>query len=126
MKAKSSIVRPEIRVARAYEVSDRDRGYRVLVDRIWPRGVTKESLAVDEWPKELAPTTELRRWFNHLPQKWEEFQKRYGRDLATQADAIAALLARANRRPLLLIYGARDTAHNNAIALRAYLLKHTR
>lgn len=115
---------PTIRISRAYEVAKRDRGYRVLVDRIWPRGVTKEVLALDEWPRDLAlaPSTQLRQWFNHEPRRWEGFRKRYFRELDAQAEIVAALLSRAKRRPLLLIYGARDEEHNNAVALRDYLI----
>jgi len=113
-----------IRIQRAYDVSPRDRGYRVLVDRMWPRGVTKLSLSLDQWAKELAPSAKLRRWFNHDADRWLEFRKRYYRELDSQEEAVAGLLADAKRRPLLLIYGARDTEHNNAVALRDYLIRH--
>lgn len=113
--------RHAIGIQRAYDVSDRDRGYRVLVDGMWPRGVSKERLRLDRWAKELAPSAKLRRWFDHDPDRWLDFRRRYFRELAAQTELVAALLAIATRRPLLLIYGARDTVHNNAVALRDYL-----
>jgi uncharacterized protein YeaO (DUF488 family) len=88
---------------------------------MWPRGVSKERLRLDRWAKELAPSAKLRRWFDHDPDRWLDFRRRYFRELAAQTELVAALLAIAKRRPLLLIYGARDTVHNNAVALQDYL-----
>lgn len=124
MTAKKSTALCKIQTVRAYEITDRDRGYRVLVDRIWPRGIAKEALALDEWAKDLAPSTELRRWFNHEPRRWAGFRKRYFSELDANADAVEGLLRRVKRRTLLLIYGARDSEHNNAVALRDYLSGH--
>jgi uncharacterized protein YeaO (DUF488 family) len=124
MTAKRSPALFKIRLIRAYDVTKNDRGYRILVDRVWPRGVTKESLALDNWPKELAPSTELRRWFNHDPTRWSGFRTRYARELKAKPELITDVLAGAKRRSLLLIYGARDTDHNNAVALRDYIQEH--
>lgn len=110
-----------IRTKRAYERPAHADGARVLVDRMWPRGVKKEDAAIDRWVKEAAPSTELRRWFGHDPGKWAEFQERYRAELDANPQAVEPLLALARRRTLTLVYGARDTEHNNAEALRAYL-----
>lgn len=111
-----------IDVARAYAAGTRGKEYRVLVDRIWPRGIKKETLMLDRWWKELAPSTELRRWFNHQPERWNEFQETYSRELDEKINEIDELLAIAAQQPVLLIYAAHDEQHNNAIALRDYLL----
>jgi uncharacterized protein YeaO (DUF488 family) len=97
----------------------------VLVDRLWPRGVSKDHLALNEWAKELAPSDKLRRWFNHDPNRWPEFHQRYFQELDAQAASIVALLKKSHHRPLLLIYGARDTEHNNAVVLCDYLNQRT-
>ena len=110
-----------IEVKRAYDPPARSDGYRVLVDRIWPRGVTKEDLGVDAWLKDLAPSTDLRKWFGHDPKKWDVFKERYGRELEQQADALEQLLAQARAGQITLVFGARDTEHNNAVALKEHL-----
>lgn len=108
-----------IRIQRAYEDPDKNDGYRVLVDRIWPRGRSKDELALDGWQKELAPSTELRKWFGHDPQRWKEFQKRYRSELRSdeQQTRLADLLAAAGKKDITLVYGARDTEHNQAVVL---------
>jgi uncharacterized protein YeaO (DUF488 family) len=111
-----------IGIARAYDVGDEDSGYRVLVDRLWPRGLSKKELRLDEWLKSVAPSTELRRWFNHLPERWSEFRIRYRKELANNVDDVNRLLSLAAQKPLMLIYGARDEKHNHAIVLRDVLL----
>lgn len=110
-----------IAVKRVYEDPDEGDGYRVLVDRVWPRGRRKEEASIDLWLKEAAPSTELRRWFGHDPEKWEEFRRRYAQELE-DGDALRRLreLAVAHER-LTLLYGARDTEHNQAVALRELL-----
>lgn len=113
---------PAIALTRAYDPQPRQRGYRALVDRVWPRGVKKADLALDAWFKDLAPSTELRRWFNHQPERWEKFRERYFQELESKADELEELLAVARQKRVLLIYGARDTEHNNAVALRDFLL----
>jgi uncharacterized protein YeaO (DUF488 family) len=106
-----------IRVRRAYEPPEADDGRRVLVDRLWPRGLRREGAQIDEWAKELAPSNELRRWFGHRPERFDTFRARYEQELDAQADACDALLARAGDGPLTLLYGARDERHNNAVVL---------
>jgi uncharacterized protein YeaO (DUF488 family) len=108
-------------VKRAYEPAAADDGYRVLVDRLWPRGLKKETAALDLWIKELAPSTELRRWFGHEPTRWEGFRHRYASELDDTAEYWRPLLARAARQRVTLVYGAHDDEHNNAVALKTYL-----
>ena len=106
---------------RAYEPPTRNDGYRLLVDRIWPRGVAKEDCALDEWRRDLAPSTPLRKWFGHDPARWESFQQRYFRELEHKPDAIRQLRDRIARGRVTLVYGARDRGHNHAVALRTFL-----
>lgn len=108
-------------VKRVYEPAAPDDGYRVLVDRLWPRGLEKEHAAIDLWAKELAPSTVLRQWFGHDPARWEGFRHRYAGELDGAAEYWRPLLARAAHHRVTLLYGARDEAHNNAVALKAYL-----
>jgi len=107
---------PEIRLARAYDEPSPDDGYRVLVDRLWPRGRTKEELRLDAWERELGPSDELRRWFGHDPARWDEFQTRYRAELAApeKVRLLDELAARAREGRLTIIFGARDTEHNQA------------
>jgi uncharacterized protein YeaO (DUF488 family) len=105
-------------IRRAYEPRTRNDGYRVLVDRLWPRGISKTDAALDDWVPNVAPSAELRRWFGHDPRRWDEFRRRYRDELADQALEVTRLVVRAKRRRLTLVFGARDTAHNNAVALR--------
>ncbi len=110
-----------IQVKRAYEKSSKDDGARFLVERLWPRGIKKENLQIDDWLKDVAPSSELRRWFQHDPAKWNEFRQRYFRELEKHPDAWQALLARARRGRVTLVYSAHDTEHNNAVALKEFL-----
>jgi uncharacterized protein YeaO (DUF488 family) len=111
-------------IKRVYEpVSPKD-GYRILVDRLWPRGLSKENAAVDLWLKDVAPSTELRQWFGHDPAKWNEFRRKYSAELATRAGEVAQIRALARRRRVTLVYGARDTEHNDAVVLLGYLESH--
>ena len=105
-----------LRLRRAYEAPAPDDGYRVLVDRVWPRGRSREALGIDEWARDLGPSDALRGWFGHDPARWEEFRSRYRRELAAPAQAalLDALAARARRDTLTLVYGARDEEHNQA------------
>ena len=105
-----------LRLRRAYEEPAPDDGYRVLVDRVWPRGRSRAALALDEWLRELGPSDALRHWFGHDPARWEEFRSRYRGELAAPAPAalLDALAARARRETLTLVYGARDEEHNQA------------
>ena len=111
----------EIRLHRAYDPPEPGDGYRVLVDRIWPRGRSKEALALDAWRKDLAPSPPLRRWFGHDPARWAEFERRYLGELAT-ADP-GDLPERCRAGTVTLVYGARDERHNHALVLREYLLR---
>lgn len=116
---------PDIQLKRAYEKPARSDGVRVLVDRLWPRGRSKAELALDDWCKEIAPSDELRKWFGHDPERWQEFQRRYRAELRDQGELLDALLARAKPR-LTLIYSAADEAHNQAVVLRKRLLERFR
>jgi uncharacterized protein YeaO (DUF488 family) len=109
-----------VRLKRAYEEPEPDDGYRVLVDRLWPRGAKKEALQLDLWAKDLAPSPALRRWFGHEPARFREFARRYHAELrADPARALLAVLARrAARATVTLVYGARDEEHNGAVVLR--------
>jgi len=113
---------PEVRVKRVYDPPARSDGYRVLVDRVWPRGISKEQAAVDEWAKELAPSTELRKWFGHDPARWREFRTRYRQELKGSA-ALEALRARAKKQRVTLVYSAKDERHNQAVVLKELLSK---
>lgn len=111
-----------ITVKRAYQPPEDGDGCRVLIDRLWPRGVSKDRAAVDHWFKALAPSAALRRWFGHDPDKWDEFRRRYHAELAANAAALAPLLELVKTQPkITLLFGAKDEAHNNAVALAQYL-----
>ena len=117
-----------IRLQRAYDDPTPDDGHRVLVDRVWPRGRTKEQLRLDAWARDLGPSTQLRKWFGHDPARWTEFQKRYRAELAEpdRAQALDALAERARRGPLTLVFGARDTDHNQAVVIADVLERRLR
>jgi uncharacterized protein YeaO (DUF488 family) len=110
-----------IAIKRVYEAPAEGDGYRVLIDRLWPRGLTKEAVAMDVWAKELAPSTELRKWFGHDPALWDEFRQRYAAELTESASVWQALARRSAQEPVTLLYGARDEAHNDAVALKALM-----
>jgi uncharacterized protein YeaO (DUF488 family) len=110
-----------IKLKRAYDQADPRDGRRFLVERLWPRGIRKADLPLDGWLKDVAPSSELRRWFGHDPARWTEFRRRYSAELRKNEAALAPLLAAARRGPTTLIYSARDTEHNAAIALRDHL-----
>ncbi len=110
-----------IRVKRVYEPAAPDDGTRILVDRLWPRGLSKADAAVDRWLKDVAPSTELRRWFGHDPERWPEFRTRYARELQQHADALGELRTLARKQVVTLLYGARDELHNDAVVLRDVL-----
>lgn len=110
-----------IRLKRVYEPPAPGDGVRVLVDRLWPRGLRKADAAIDRWPKELAPSTELRRWFGHEPSRWAEFQKRYRHELAGRTDLLGELRTLARGRTVTLLFAAHDEAHNQAVVLRDLL-----
>jgi uncharacterized protein YeaO (DUF488 family) len=112
-----------IRIKRVYDPPSADDGLRVLVDRLWPRGLNKASLKFDEWMKDIAPSSELRQWFGHDESKWEEFQKRYFKELDSRPDLIEQLLQKPRAGRLTLLFAAKDEIHNNAVALKSYLEK---
>jgi uncharacterized protein YeaO (DUF488 family) len=110
-----------IQLKRVYQAASQGDGYRLLVDRIWPRGLGKEEARIDDWMKEIAPSTALRKWFGHEPAKWEEFRRRYFAELSLRPELVERLVQMAGSRPLTLVYSAKDEEHNNAVALREYL-----
>ena len=110
-----------IQIKRVYEPSTKEDGARFLVERLWPRGMKKEALQIDAWCKNVAPSHDLRRWFNHDPAKWKEFQRRYWAELVDNSEACQPLLDAAKQGNITLLYSAHDTEHNNAISLRSYL-----
>lgn len=112
-----------IQCKRVFDPPAKSDGYRVLVDRIWPRGIKKTDLEMSDWYKELAPSSELRRWFKHDPQLWAAFYQKYHTELKAQPKCIDNLLAASNQRVLTLLYSASDRKHNNAVALKMYLDK---
>lgn len=111
----------DVRLKRAYEPPSREDGVRVLVDRLWPRGLRKADAAIDRWLKEVAPSTELRRWFGHEPSRWSEFRRRYRTELSHNAALVDELREMARNGPVTLIYAARDERHNEAVVLRDVL-----
>lgn len=110
-----------IHLKRAYEAAAAGDGARILVERLWPRGIKKADLPLASWLKEIAPSTGLRQWFSHDPAKWTEFQRRYRAELRTHEAELAPLLAAARRGTLTLIYSSHDAEHNNAVVLKHYL-----
>ncbi len=110
-----------IRIKRAYEAPDEDDGQRVLVDRLWPRGVSKESAKIDFWPKELAPSTELRRWYGHDPDKWPAFKARYFEELDSKPVLMKELLERIRRGTVTFVYSSKERRLNNAAAIKDYI-----
>ena len=113
-----------IKVKRVYEPPSEADGFRVLVDRLWPRGLTKERAAVDLWLKDIAPSTELRKWFGHDPAKWKQFQVRYRKELGEKKDALSLLKKKAKEHTVTLVYGARDEERNEAVVLKRILEGH--
>ncbi len=112
-----------IQIKRVYEAPDASDGFRVLVDRLWPRGVAKELAALDLWMKDIAPSSELRLWFGHDPKRWTEFQTRYRAELKEHDTDLAELRSQARKGTVTLLFGARDVEHNEAVVLRNVLAK---
>ena len=110
-----------ITLKRVYEPVDTEDGTRFLVERLWPRGIRKDALMLDAWLKEVAPSTELRRWFSHDPVRWQEFCQRYAAELEARPDAWAPIMQADRSGTVTLLYSSHDTEHNNAVALKAYL-----
>lgn len=110
-----------IRVKRVYDPPSADDGTRVLVDRLWPRGISKERARIDLWLKEVAPSADLRKWYGHDPDRWEEFRRRYRAELSAKKDLILTLKEQAGHGTITLVYSSREEMRNNAVALRMYL-----
>lgn len=110
-----------IQIKRAYDPPGSEDGIRILVDRVWPRGRTKADLAIHAWERDVAPSTDLRRWFGHRPERWEEFRERYRQELRTKPKALVPLLEATRKGRLTLVFGARDEEHNQAVVLREVL-----
>jgi uncharacterized protein YeaO (DUF488 family) len=115
-----------IQLKRVYEKASRKDGLRILVDRLWPRGLSKERAAVKLWLKDVAPSTELRQWFGHDPAKWKQFQVRYRKELREKKDGLKLLRQKSEQRTVTLMYGARDMEHNEALVLERVLEGHRR
>ncbi|MGH8736942.1 MAG: DUF488 domain-containing protein [Burkholderiales bacterium] len=113
--------RRPIRLKRVYEEPEPADGLRVLIDRLWPRGLTRRAAAADLWLREAAPSNALRRWFGHDPRRWKQFQRKYGEELAQQPDLLRTLDDLRRRTPITLLFGARDEMRNNAVVLREIL-----
>lgn len=111
----------DVQIKRVYEPADAGDGYRVLVDHVWPRGVSRERAQLDEWARELAPTDELRTWFDHVPERFAEFRRRYREELAAHPEHIATLRDRARDGRVTVVYAARDEEHNNAAVVAEML-----
>ena len=112
-----------MRIKRVYDTPSKEDGYRILVDRLWPRGLSKENAKLDLWLKEIGPSDDLRKWFAHDPSKWEEFKKRYAEELEARKELIQEIEQVAKKGQVTLLYSAKDTEHNNAVALKAILEK---
>lgn len=114
----------EIQIKRIYEDASKKDGFRVLADRIWPRGVSKEDAKLDEWVKEIAPSTELRKWFGHKEERFDGFSKKYKKELAEHSEIIDELLKKVKKKRLTLLYGAKDEKNNQAVVLKKFLENH--
>ena len=129
----SAIIGPEsaartpmsISLKRAYETPSRSDGCRILVERLWPRGLAKEDAKIDLWPKEAAPSTELRRWFNHEPDKWTEFKRRYLKELRSRRESVEPILKRVRAGRVTFVFASRESRFNNAVALKEYVERTT-
>jgi uncharacterized protein YeaO (DUF488 family) len=112
-----------IKLKRAYDRATRDDGVRFLVERLWPRGMTKSRLKLDGWLKDVAPSSALRKWFHHDPKKWPQFRRRYFNELKAHEQSLEPLLEAARKGPVTLVFSSHDTEHNAAVALREYLAR---
>jgi uncharacterized protein YeaO (DUF488 family) len=112
-----------VRLKRAYEPPAAADGMRILIDRLWPRGVSKERAAIDQWMKDIAPSTALRKWFAHDPRRWDEFRQRYAKEVHQNDALLEELRSLAGRGPITLVYAAHDQTHNDAVELRRLILR---
>ncbi len=115
-----------VKTKRVYDPPSPDDGKRILIDRLWPRGIKKEEVHIDEWLRDIAPSTELRKWFSHDPTKWEEFRKRYKKELGAKEDLLRSLSAEARKGTVTLLFAAKDTVHVNAQVLKEVIEKEPR
>ena len=115
-----------IRIKRTYEPPGRGDGRRILVERLWPRGMKKEALQVHAWRKDVAPSTQLRMWFGHRPERWQEFRRRYRKELRANSESWSSILDASKRGTVTLLYSAHDLEHNGAVVLREYLMQRSR
>ena len=122
MPHSNSIPAANVRLKRAYEKPARDDGTRILIDRLWPRGISKADAELDQWAKDLSPSTALRKWFGHDPSRWPEFRRRYAEEIRQHPDQLAQLRGLAGKGPITLVYSAHDELHNDAVVLRDLLL----
>jgi uncharacterized protein YeaO (DUF488 family) len=122
MPMNKRVLAGNIKLKRAYERPDAGDGTRVLIDRLWPRGVRKADAAIDQWVKDLSPSTELRNWFGHDPARWREFRRRYAAEVQQHPEQLKRLRSLARQGPITLVFSARDELHNDAVALRDFLL----
>lgn len=113
----------KLSIKRAYEPAKKNDGIRILIDRLWPRGISKKKAKIDLWLKEIAPSTELRKWFSHDPKKWKEFKRRYIIELKKNKESIVTLRKTLKKDKVTLIYAAKDEEHNNATVLKSFLEK---
>jgi len=110
---------------RIYDEPDEEDGFRVLVDRLWPRGVSREEAQLDEWLKDVSPSPELRKWFDHVPERFDKFRKRYRKELSRNDEPVDTLIATSNEQPVTLLYAAKDEIHNHAVVLQEFLEDHS-
>ena len=111
-----------VKLKRAYEPPASDDGTRVLIDRLWPHGISKKRAAIDQWMKDISPSTELRKWFGHDPARWDEFRRRYAKEVRQNTDLLDQLRSLARHGPITLVYSAHDEEHNDAVELRELIL----
>ncbi len=119
------MIKRRVKLKRAYDEPSQEDGLRILVERLWPRGLSKQEAVIDLWLKEVAPSTGLRKWYGHDPSRWEEFRKRYWAELEDKDDLIALLRQKIKEGPVTFVYAAKDEEHNSAVALKAYLERGT-
>ena len=119
---KKKVSAGNVKLKRAYEPPAVDDGTRILIDRLWPRGITKERAAIDQWMKDISPSTELRKWFGHDPARWDEFRRRYAKEVHQNAALLDQLRSLAAHGPITLVYSAHDELHNDAVELRELIL----
>jgi uncharacterized protein YeaO (DUF488 family) len=120
---KTKIPASNVNLKRAYEPPAPDDGTRILIDRLWPRGISKERAAIDQWMKDISPSTELRKWFGHDPARWNEFRRRYAQEVHKNSDLLDHLRSLARQGPITLVYSAHDEKHNDAVELRELILR---